>query len=240
MPEEGEAHLPTVNFELEPNHSDWIAEKFAAVIASTESYCDVLSLGPPEGAFLDHFRAALLHLHAKNKTIFIRILFGDILGYPLVVENVVKDLTANWDDNTKATTKLLIWVGSWQKDFSWNHSKIIASDGERIITGGHNMYNRHYLKDNPIHDVSIEIKSEDIAVQGHVFANEQWKAIRKGVGFHIAECCGPANVTRKVQSVPFPAGKNQLDYPPLFDKEKHFKPSKLKAADILNKWRKAE
>jgi len=56
---------------------------------------------------------------------------------------------------------------------SWNHSKIIAVDGNVLHTGGHNLYDAHYLRKNPIHDLSVEFDGR-VAHDGHRFANDQW------------------------------------------------------------------
>ena len=42
---------------------------------------------------------------------------------------------------------------------SWNHSKIVSIDGEKVFTGGHNLWTRHYLQEAPVHDVSVVLDS---------------------------------------------------------------------------------
>jgi phosphatidylserine/phosphatidylglycerophosphate/cardiolipin synthase-like enzyme len=37
---------------------------------------------------------------------------------------------------------------------TWNHTKIIAADDKRVITGGHNLWAADYLAKAPVHDVS--------------------------------------------------------------------------------------
>jgi len=41
--------------------------------------------------------------------------------------------------------------------FSWNHAKIISVDGREALVGGHNLYSRDYLVDDPVHDLSMRI-----------------------------------------------------------------------------------
>jgi phosphatidylserine/phosphatidylglycerophosphate/cardiolipin synthase-like enzyme len=69
-----------------------------------------------------------------------------------------------------------LWVGAWRRGVSWNHAKIIAVDGKYLHTGGHNMWDGHYLTYDPIHDLSLEMIG-DVALDGHYFANRQWDYI---------------------------------------------------------------
>jgi len=69
-----------------------------------------------------------------------------------------------------------LWVGAWRKNVSWNHAKIIAVDGRLLHTGGHNLWDRHYLRKQPVSDVSMELTGR-IATDGHLFANAQWEFI---------------------------------------------------------------
>ncbi len=42
------------------------------------------------------------------------------------------------------------------RDLAWgNHAKIVAVDGQRLMTGGHNMWTRDYLERSPVHDISM-------------------------------------------------------------------------------------
>jgi len=71
-----------------------------------------------------------------------------------------------------------VWVGSWRSGVSWNHSKIIAVDGKYLFTGGHNLWDAHYLKDKPVHDLSIELEGR-VTLDSHMYANLQWDFIKK-------------------------------------------------------------
>jgi phosphatidylserine/phosphatidylglycerophosphate/cardiolipin synthase-like enzyme len=104
---------------------------------------------------MEQFKKALMTLHEKDKEITIRMMFGSILGAPVDCTTVLADLTA---DIPADSTKLKLWVGAWRKGVSWNHSKIIAVDGRYLHTGGHNLYDSHYLQYNPISDLSLEMQ----------------------------------------------------------------------------------
>lgn len=74
--------------------------------------------------------------------------------------------------------KVFLWVSAWRKGPSWNHAKIIAVDGKYLETGGHNLWEYHYLQGNPVHDLSVEMTG-DVAIDGHFFANDQWQYIKR-------------------------------------------------------------
>ena len=77
--------------------------------------------------------------------------------------------------------KLQIWVGAWRRAFSWNHAKLIAVDGVYLHTGGHNLWDAHYLSTNPVHDLSFEMEGK-VARDGHRFANQQWEFVERKQG----------------------------------------------------------
>jgi phosphatidylserine/phosphatidylglycerophosphate/cardiolipin synthase-like enzyme len=153
-------------------HSDWFPKKLAEIVARTEIWCDVLSLGPPDGVFMTEFNAALKQLHEKDKKITVRMMFGNIIGMPVNCTAVIKHLTKD----IPKETKLRLWVGAWRKGVSWNHAKIIAVDGNFLHTGGHNLWDGHYLRHDPVHDLSLELEGR-VAHDGHLFANQQWMFI---------------------------------------------------------------
>lgn len=132
-------------------HDDWFPQKLEELISQTEEWCDILTLAPPDGLFLEAFKKGIERICEKdtmtvtrNRKLVIRIMFGNIVGKPVnctrVIEEITKDLQAN------AGEKINLWVGSWRKGVSWNHAKIIAVDGKHLWTGGHNFWDRHYLK----------------------------------------------------------------------------------------------
>jgi hypothetical protein len=120
--------------------------------------CDVTSLAPPDGLFLTCFKAALKKLHEKNKPITFRLLVGNIVGLPTNCTAVLEQLTSGIPE----TTKLRVWVGAWRKGVSWNHSKIIAVDGHVLFTGGHNLWDGHYLQHDPVSDLSMHLEGRHV------------------------------------------------------------------------------
>ena len=88
---------------------------------------------------------------------------------PVNCAAVMKALTEDLPEDAN----MRIWVGAWRHGVSWNHAKIVAVDGQYLHTGGHNMWDEHYLKSNPVHDLSLEIEGR-VAKDGHDYANKQW------------------------------------------------------------------
>lgn len=157
-------------------HDDWFPERMCEIMKLTEVWCDVLSLGPPDGSFMEKFHDALVHLAekaaSKEKPIIIRMMFGNIPAMPVNCHKVIKKLTKGIPKDSN----IRLWVGSWRKGVSWNHAKIIAVDGKHLHTGGHNLWDQHYLKHSPVHDLSFELEG-NATFDGHFFADEQWAFI---------------------------------------------------------------
>ena len=102
-------------------------------------------------------------------------------NYNAVIKALTNDLPTDGD------VKLHIWVGAWRRGFSWNHAKIIACDGVYLHTGGHNLWDKHYLANNPVHDLSFELEGR-VARDGHRFANLQWAFIEKKQNTCVGSC----------------------------------------------------
>jgi hypothetical protein len=133
----GELHQTPRNgweYNADPSegHDDWFPERMGEILATTEYWADVMSLGPPDGLFLKHFNAALKTIVAKNlnRDVVVRMMFGNIIGMPVDCNKVIKKLT----DGLPRDAKLHLWVGAWRRGLSWNHAKLIAVDGRYLHT----------------------------------------------------------------------------------------------------------
>ena len=162
------------------DHDDWFPEKCGEILSRTEQWCDVMSLAPPDGRFMEEFKKALLTI-CKNREaslgrVTIRMMFGNIVGMPVNCTTLIRELTK--DLPFDATSKIKLWVGSWRKGISWNHAKIIAVDGKYLWTGGHNFWDKHYLRNDPVNDLSLEMEG-GVARDAHRFANAQWGYVVK-------------------------------------------------------------
>lgn len=162
-------------------HSDCFPEQIEHLISKTEDWCDIMTLSPPTGMFLESLKKGIKTICEKDasfnrKQRIIRIMFGNIVGVPVNCTKVIAMITKDLPKDSGKRIKL--WVGSWRKGVSWNHAKIIAVDGKYLWTGGHNFWDRHYLKANPVNDISIFMEG-NVARDGHRFANSQWAYIVK-------------------------------------------------------------
>lgn len=93
-------------------NDDWLPEKMGALISRTQAFCDVMSLGPPDGLFLEAFKESLQLLYDRSKTtgdeIVVRFMFGNIAGVPVNCDRVIKALTKDIPEDSN----LRIWVVS--------------------------------------------------------------------------------------------------------------------------------
>ena len=65
-------------------HDDWFPEIMGEILARTQVWADVLSLGPPDGKFMTAFQDALVKIatnaEGKDEPVIIRMMFGNIVG----------------------------------------------------------------------------------------------------------------------------------------------------------------
>ena len=80
-----------------------------------------MSLGPPDGLFMDQMKAALQtvsdNAQGKESPVIIRMMFGNIVGMPVNCNAVMKELTRD----LPAESNLNIWVGAWRYVFLYNN-----------------------------------------------------------------------------------------------------------------------
>eukprot|EP00554_Chaetoceros_debilis_P005726 CAMPEP_0194073012 /NCGR_PEP_ID=MMETSP0149-20130528/581_1 /TAXON_ID=122233 /ORGANISM="Chaetoceros debilis, Strain MM31A-1" /LENGTH=576 /DNA_ID=CAMNT_0038752967 /DNA_START=64 /DNA_END=1794 /DNA_ORIENTATION=+ len=208
----------------EEGHSDWFAEKMCEIMSLTTKWCDVMSLGAPDGLFLEKFQQALQNIAAENKKgngnkdpIVVRFMFGNIIGVPINCNRVMKKLTEDLPEDAN----LQVWVGAWRYGASWNHAKLIAVDGKHLQTGGHNVWSDIYLKDEPVHDISIQLEG-DVTIDAHNYADTQWKFIEKKQGTIIGQIMEnipdflPMVVKSRVIVSEYPR-KKANEFPPYYD-----------------------
>jgi phosphatidylserine/phosphatidylglycerophosphate/cardiolipin synthase-like enzyme len=167
-------------------HSDGIWDEMYAVLASARVHADVSSLdfpdntmftdGVEEGRFLVALRNALRYLDSTGEPVDVRLMFGWLVN-DLDLDNRMRRRLATLTEGIAEDTALRIWAGALNVDLlSWNHSKIIAADGERLLQGGINFYSTDYLHAPPVHDLSMRINGEP-ARDGHRYLDELWFAL---------------------------------------------------------------
>lgn len=213
----------TRSLDPEEMHDDWFPEKMYDIMIKTKVWCDVMSLGPPDGVFFDKIKEALKVISDNNadaeKPVIIRIMLGNIIGMPVNCNAIIAQLT----DHLPSDTKIRLWLGAWRKGASWNHAKFIAVDGRYLHTGGHNLWDYHYLKNNPVHDLSLEMEGR-VTLDAHRYANEQWDFIRQKQDTVIGQCADkipdsmPVLWTNRVTISEYPLSVAD-EFPPRFEKD---------------------
>lgn len=210
------------NTTMEPTEGqdNWFPQKLYNIMIKTEKWCDLMSLGPPDGVFLEKMKQALQMISYKaskaEEPVIIRMMFGNIVGMPVNCDAIIKELTCDLPEETN----IHLWVGAWRKGSSWNHAKLIAVDGKYLHTGGHNLWDPHYLKSNPVHDLSIQLEGR-VTVDGHMFANQQWAFIQRKQSTLVGQCAEqvpdavPLIWKNRVIVSEFPEGKAS-EFPPAF------------------------
>ena len=127
----------TTDYEEHSGHDDWFPKKMGEIMSRTEAWCDLMSLGPPDGLFMKAIKEALMTIAkrsiGKEKPVVVRIMFGNIVGMPVNATKLIKEFTKDLPEESN----LHVWVGAWRRGASWNHAKIIAVDGKYLHTGGH-------------------------------------------------------------------------------------------------------
>jgi hypothetical protein len=155
-------------------HSDALVDEMYALITSGTKIVDVTSLQPPDGRFEASIRNALTYLSAKPNPPQVRLIFGAFPVQGVVnTTTVLKSLTRD----IPKSSPINVSVGAYRSSnlpASWNHSKIIAVDGNAAIVGGHNLWTQHYLQKNPVHDLSMRVRGS-AAADAQRFANILWK-----------------------------------------------------------------
>ena len=211
-----------ISDDLETSHSDSFPEKMAEIIAKATQWVDITSLGPPDGKFVDAWAKGLKAIAGSGNSVTVRMLFGNIIGMPTDCDAIVKAMTKHPDYALPADCGIKLWVGSWRKGVSWNHAKIIAVDGQYLLTGGHNVWDPHYLAKNPVRDLSMEAEGQ-VTQDGHVFANKMWKYIIKKDkqywgNMGLPDSC-PMIMYSRCNCAAWPNNDNGNDdqYPPMYE-----------------------
>ena len=167
-------------------HSSSFYETIYAAIVQTQKKLDISSLSAPDGRFLAAVRSAFNFLHAKHQEIEIRIVLGfasvvpktDVQGYlQTFLDDLLRDISKS-HDKSLLKISICIWEENYLElhDASWNHAKIIAVDGDLLVTGGHNLWTLDYLNSSPVLDMTVKVSGEP-AMHGHRFLDTEWTYI---------------------------------------------------------------
>lgn len=158
-----------------------LPDRLKDLIASARHSVDIAALQPaPDGAFLDAMREGITTLAQSGRAIEIRVLVGT---YPLGADVDAKALLEALarDIRNEPRSRLSLHVAGMRSclgdkacdSYTWNHAKIVAVDGVRVFSGGHNFWSQDYFGKEPVHDLSL-FMTGPAAADASSFANALW------------------------------------------------------------------
>lgn len=161
-------------------HSDGLLDRIHDLVAGARATVDITLLQPaPDTRFLAALRAAINDLAESRRPVSVRVLIGQYPPDNVDAAAFVKELTA--EAQAIPGSRIAVSVAAMRScivlekcdSFSWNHAKIVAVDGREALVGGHNMWSSDYLLDNPVHDLSMQVRGP-AAASASRFANRLW------------------------------------------------------------------
>lgn len=160
---------------LPENHSARLPAAMGHVVAKAERWVDIVTMDEPKGDFRKQIEQAFVTLAKSQKKITVRFLLGrQALGPNLALHKILEEIAAK----LPASAGFEIHMAQFRwRNASWNHAKLIAVDGEFLLTGGHNMWDHDYLERQPVFDLSMRIDGP-IALGGHQFADGLWEYVK--------------------------------------------------------------
>lgn len=136
-------------------HADTLLDEVWSAVALAKTSVDMSSLTPPEDRFQAAVRNAVTYASEASSPPRIRMLFGDFPGGHVSGQKTLETLTRD----VAPGSRIEVAVGTYREGVdSWNHSKIIVRDQSYAIVGGTNMWDEHYLKRNPVHDLWMNLE----------------------------------------------------------------------------------
>ena len=164
-------------------HSDAMVVDLHDLVAGARRTVDITLLQPaPDTRFLAALRAGIADLARSGRPVAIRVLVGQFPPDNVNAAAFLADLTADARNIPDGRIKLSVAAMRSCEDrgkcqtFSWNHSKIVAIDGQDALVGGHNMWSADYLVDNPVHDLSMLLHGPAEASASH-FVDTLWQYV---------------------------------------------------------------
>src|SRR5581483_115460 len=161
-------------------HSDELAVRVHDLVVKAQHRVDInLLQPPPDTRFLGALRDALQTLALSGRAVTVRILIGQYPPDNVDAAGFLMQLVGAIDYSPKVRLRVSVAAMrsciAWDDcdSYSWNHSKIIAVDGADALVGGHNLWSKDYLVDNPVHDLSMRVHGPAAASAAR-FADRLW------------------------------------------------------------------
>jgi phosphatidylserine/phosphatidylglycerophosphate/cardiolipin synthase-like enzyme len=152
--------------------SDGMLDTLYDTIVAAKQSVDVSSLTGPDGRFEAMLRNATTRLSERASPPTVRYIFGSFPGGYLNVSETLRNLARDVKN-----PQFQFVVGSYNTGpTTWNHAKIVTIDGEKVFTGGMNMWTPHYLEGSPVHDLNIAVHGS-AARAATLFVDTLWDGI---------------------------------------------------------------
>jgi hypothetical protein len=170
-------------------HSDRFLDRIHRIFENANTVVDVASLSSPTGRFMATLRNGITYIAKTKRPVTVRVLLGQSAVDPgLEPRSILSDLVR--DARKVAGSNLTVVVGKTSysegpltQRVSWNHAKIVANDVS-VIFGGHNLWENDYLREAPIHDVSMEITGP-AAASAHRYLEPMWTVACKATAWYF-------------------------------------------------------
>lgn len=164
-------------------HSDALPLRIHDLVASARESVDIVELQPaPTGRFTAALRAAIAELAFSRRKVEVRVLIGQFPPQGVDAAAFLEELVGSARDipGSRVTVSVSAMRSCTVLDscnsFSWNHGKFIVVDGREAIVGGHNLWTEDYLTDNPVHDLSMQVRGP-AAASASRFADRLWRYV---------------------------------------------------------------
>ncbi|WP_428682017.1 hypothetical protein [Reyranella sp.] len=170
-------------------HSDALPLRIHDLVASARRSVDIVELQPaPNGRFTAALRAAIAELALSRRPIEVRVLIGHFPPKGVDAAAFLDELVE--PARTISGSRITVSVSAMRtctvmescNSFSWNHGKFIVVDGREAIVGGHNLWTEDYLTDNPVHDLSMQVRGP-AAASASRFANRLWSYVCSNLSY---------------------------------------------------------
>ena len=155
----------------------FVANDVQSLIAGAQEWVDIMSLMPyPTGLFETAVKNGLSDLARSGRPVTVRIL----VGWPTFLSGdnqstYLKRLILRLKNISGS--QLTIYVGAQRNSAaSWNHAKMVAVDGQRVLVGGENQWDDDYLRVAPVHDLNLLLRGSFVFGM-HTFADYVWATV---------------------------------------------------------------
>jgi phosphatidylserine/phosphatidylglycerophosphate/cardiolipin synthase-like enzyme len=201
--------------DLTAGHSDGLVRRVQDLVGSAQHRVDIALLQPvADGRFREALRASLQTLARRGRPVTVRVIVGQYPPANVDVPGFYQALTEGLD-----LGRLTVAVAAYRScvafedcdSYSWNHAKIISVDGIEALVGGHNLWSRDYLEDEPVADLSMRVRGP-AAASASRFIDRLWDYVcanlERKKSIALASSTGGC-----VQPPPLPAAKGRGGLP---------------------------